>query len=80
VLRLVLFQAGKLVLAGTVVGILLALLLAQAIKSLIYHVSAVDPLTFSAIGLAVILIAILAGYIPARKATRADPMAALRAE
>jgi predicted permease len=80
VLRLVLFQAGKLVLAGTAAGILLALVLAQAIKSLIYHVSPADPLTFTAIGVAVVLVAILAGYIPARKATKADPMIALRAE
>ncbi len=80
VLRLVLVQAGKLVLAGTAVGILLALGLAQALKSLIFHVSPADPLTFTAIGLAVVLIAILASYIPARKATKADPMIALRAE
>ena len=80
VLRLVLLQAGKLVLAGTAAGILLALLLAQALKSLIYHVSPADPLTFTAIGLAVVLIAILASYIPARKATQANPMTALRAE
>jgi putative ABC transport system permease protein len=76
----VLVQAGKLVLAGTVAGILLALVLAQALKSLIYHVSPADPLTFAAIGVAVVFVAILAGYIPARKATQADPMAALRAE
>jgi predicted permease len=80
VLRLVLFEAGKLVLAGTAAGILLALVLAQALKSLIYQVSPADPLTFTAIGLAVIVVAILAGYIPARKATQADPMTALRAE
>ena len=75
-----LLQAGKLVLAGTAAGILLALALAQALRSLIYHVSPADPLTFTAISIAVVLIAILASYIPARKATRADPMAALRAE
>ena len=80
VLRLVLMQAGKLVLAGTAAGILLALLLAQALKSLIYHVSPADPLTFTVIGLAVVVIAILASYIPARKATQANPMTALRAE
>jgi predicted permease len=80
VLRLVLFEAGKLVLAGTAAGILLALVLAQALKSLIYQVSPADPLTFTAIGFAVVLVAILAGYIPARKATQADPMIALRAE
>ena len=80
VLRLVLLQAGKLVLAGTAAGVMLALVLAQGLKSLIYQVSPADPLTFTAIGIAVILIAILAGYIPARRATRADPMVALRAE
>ncbi len=80
VLRLVLFEAGKLVLAGTAAGILLALVLAQGLKSLIYQVSPADPLTFTAIGLSVVLVAILAGYIPARKATQADPMIALRAE
>jgi predicted permease len=80
VLRLVLLQAGKLVLAGTAAGILLALLLAQALKSLIYHVSPADPLTFTAIGFAVVAVALFACYIPARKAMEADPMIALRAE
>jgi ABC-type antimicrobial peptide transport system permease subunit len=80
VLRLVLMQAGKLILAGTVIGVLLALMLARALKSLIYGVSPADPLTFTAIGLSVIAIAIVACYIPARKATKADPMIALRAE
>jgi predicted permease len=79
-LSLVLLQAGKLVLVGTAAGMLLALALAQALRSLIYQVSPADPLTFAAIGIAVLLIAILAGYIPARKATQADPMEALRAE
>jgi predicted permease len=80
VLRLVLLQAGKLIFAGTAAGMLLALALAQALRSLIYQVSPADPLTFAAIGIAVVLIAILAGYTPARKATQADPMTALRAE
>lgn len=80
VLRLVLMQAAKLILSGTLIGVLLALLLARGLKSLIYDVSPADPLTFTAIGLSVILIAIFACYIPARKATEADPMVALRAE
>jgi putative ABC transport system permease protein len=50
------------------------------LKSLIYDVSPADPLTFTAIGFAVIVVAIVACYIPARKATEADPMIALRAE
>jgi predicted permease len=80
VLRLVLLQAGKLILSGTVIGVLLALVMARGLKSLIYDVSPADPLTFTAIGFAVVAIAIFACYIPARKATEADPMVALRAE
>jgi predicted permease len=80
VLRLVLLQAGKLILSGTVIGVLLALMLARALKSLIFDVSPADPLTFTAIGFAVIVVAIVACYLPARKATKADPMIALRAE
>ncbi|HEX4172247.1 MAG TPA: FtsX-like permease family protein, partial [Acetobacteraceae bacterium] len=80
VLRLVLVQAAKLILSGTVTGVLLALVLARGLKSLIYDVSPADPLTFTGIGFAVIAIALFACYIPARKATEADPMVALRAE
>jgi ABC-type antimicrobial peptide transport system permease subunit len=80
VINLVLVQAAKLVLTGTVLGLLLALTLARVLKSLIYDVSPADPLTFGSVGLMVIAIAVLACYIPARKATKADPMIALRAE
>ncbi len=80
VIRLVLAQAARLVLTGTVLGLLLALTLARVLKNLIYDVSPADPLTFGAVGLMVIPIAVLACYIPARKATKADPMIALRAE
>ncbi len=80
VLRLVLTQAAKLVLSGTAIGIVLALAMARALKSLIYEVSPTDPMTFTAIAFAVVAVAIFACYIPARKATEADPMIALRAE
>jgi predicted permease len=80
VLRLVLMQAGKLILSGTAIGVVLGLVLGRGLKSLIYGVSPADPLTFTAIGCSVIAIAIFACYIPARKATEADPMIALRAE
>jgi ABC-type antimicrobial peptide transport system permease subunit len=80
VIRLVLAQAAKLVLAGTVLGLGFALALARVLKNLIYDVSPADPLTFLSVGLMVIAIAVLACYIPALKATRANPMTALRAE
>ncbi|MGA7318470.1 MAG: ABC transporter permease [Silvibacterium sp.] len=80
VIRLVLMQAARLVLTGTALGLVLALTLARVLKNLIYDVSPADPLTFAAVGLMVIAISVLACYIPARKATKADPMIALRAE
>lgn len=80
VMRLVLKQAAGLVVGGTVLGVLLALAFARVLQSLIYEVSPADPLTFTSVGVMVIVIAIVACYIPARKATQADPMIALRAE
>ncbi|HEX4068383.1 MAG TPA: ABC transporter permease [Acidobacteriaceae bacterium] len=80
VLRLVLMQAAGLILTGTASGVVLALIFARVLKSLIYEVSPADPLTFTSVGLMVIAVAILACYLPARRATKADPMIALRAE
>ena len=67
-------------LAGTALGIAAALMMARVMRSLIYNVSAADPLTFATVGFMVITIALLACYIPARRATKASPMVALRAE
>ena len=80
VLRLVLKQAARLILAGTALGVVFSLALARVLKSMIYEVSPSDPGTYVSVGLGVIVIAVLACYIPARKATKADPMCALRAE
>jgi predicted permease len=80
VLRLVLIKAAALVLAGTFIGLVVALTLSRALQSLIYDVSPADPLTFALIGLMVIFVAVPACYIPARRATQSDPMNALRAE
>jgi predicted permease len=80
VIRLVLTQAAKLVLAGTALGLILAFALSRVLKNLIYNVSPGDPLTFISVGSMVIAIAVLACYIPALKATRANPITALRAE
>lgn len=80
VLRLVLTQAAALVLTGTALGVVFALALARVLKSLIYEVSPSDPVTFATVGVGVITIAVLACYLPARRATKADPMNALRAE
>jgi predicted permease len=80
VLRLVLVQAVKLTIAGTAFGIIASLALARVLKTLIFNVSATDPVTYAAVGSAVICVALVACYIPAYRATQADPMDALRSE
>jgi predicted permease len=80
VLRLIVGQGMRLTGAGLVVGILAALALARAMVGILYGVSATEPLAF--IGAAVVLaaVALVATYLPARRAARVDPVIALRAE
>jgi ABC-type antimicrobial peptide transport system permease subunit len=68
------------VLVGTVVGALGALELTQLMQSLVFGMSASDPLTFAVVALVLLLVAALACYIPARRASRMDPLRALRVE
>jgi predicted permease len=79
-LRLVLAQAARLAVSGAVLGVVIALTMARVLRSMIYNVSPADPLTFTAVGLIVIMIALLACWFPAWRATKANPMVALRAE
>lgn len=80
VLLLVLRQATMLTLGGAVLGMAFASLAARVLKSMIYEVNPSDPLIFSAAGVFVIAMALAACCVPARKATKTDPMIALRAE
>jgi predicted permease len=80
VVLLVLRQAAMLTLSGAVLGMAFALLAGRVLKSMIYEVNPSDPLIFSAAGVFVIAMALTACWLPARKATKADPMIALRAE
>jgi predicted permease len=80
VLALVLRQGMLLALIGAIVGVVVALPVARLASGLLYGVSATDPLTYAAITLLLMGVAVVACYLPARRATRIDPLVALRVE
>lgn len=78
VLRLILGQGAKLALLGLGIGVVLSLMLTRLMSSLLYSVSATDPVTFGTVAIVLLSVAVAACYIPARRATRVDPMVTLR--
>jgi putative ABC transport system permease protein len=78
ILFMVLGQGLKFTLIGVAIGGAIALMLTRVMKSLLYGVSTTDPITFIAVSCLLIAIAALACYIPARRATKMDPLSALR--
>jgi len=80
VLRMVIAHGAKLVLIGLVIGIAGALGMTRFLSDLLFGVNPADPLTFVSISLVLLAVALLACYIPARRATKVDPMIALRHE
>ena len=80
VLKLFMVEGLKLVLAGIAIGLAGALALTRLLGSLLFEVSPTDPLTFTTVGFALLVIVLLACYIPARRATKVDPLVALRYE
>ncbi|HEV7902607.1 MAG TPA: ABC transporter permease [Pyrinomonadaceae bacterium] len=80
VLKLAVGQGLKLVLVGIAIGLGAAFILTRVMSSLLFGVSATDPLTFITISLVLVGVAVLASFIPALRATKIDPMVALRYE
>jgi predicted permease len=80
ILRLVLGQGMKLAGVGALIGLVASLAISRLLRNELFHVRAFDPATFALMAAALIGAALLASYIPARRATRVDPMVALRYE
>jgi len=80
ILELILRQGLRLALSGAVVGLLVALVVSRLIATLLYGVRPTDPLTFAGVAVLFLLVALLACYLPARRATKVDPMVALRSD
>src|SRR5262249_29996192 len=80
VLKLVIGQGMKPAVVGMIIGLFASFALTRLIKSLLFGVSATDPLTFAGVGLLLALVALMACWIPARRATKIDPMIALHCE
>ena len=80
IFALVLAQGARLAVSGIAIGLLASFVLTRALSSELFGMSAMDPLTYVGVALLLLAVALLACYIPARRAMRVDPMVALRHE
>jgi len=80
ILRLVVGEGARLTVLGAAIGIIASFVITRLLSSLLFGVNATDPITFAAVSVLLSLVALLATYIPARRAMRLDPNTALRYE
>jgi len=80
ILKLIVGQGMLLVAIGAALGLALAVAATRVLKSLLFGISATDPLTYTVVVVVLIAVALLACYLPARRATKVDPLVALRYE
>jgi ABC-type antimicrobial peptide transport system permease subunit len=78
--RMVVGQGARVMLVGVVLGLLTAAASTRALRNLLFEVGALDPLTFAGVAGGMVLVGLLAAYMPARRASRVDPMEAIRGE
>ena len=78
IMHSIVWRGITLVLAGIALGLTASLLLSRLVARLLYDVSPTDPLTLGGVSLLLLLVSLVACYIPARRATRVDPLLALR--
>jgi ABC-type antimicrobial peptide transport system permease subunit len=78
--RMVIGDGSRVVLAGVAVGIIAAMIVGRLVTTLLAGVTSSDPITFIAVAVSLVTVALTASYIPARRASRIDPATALRTE
>lgn len=79
-LRLIIGQGLKLVVIGVVIGVGGAVAVSRVLRFMLFGLSPFDPIAYASVVLFLVVVALLAAYLPARRATRIDPMVALRYE
>ena len=80
VLRMVMTQAGKLAFAGVTIGLVAAVLASRVLRAQLFEVAPTDAATYTVVAIGLLLVALIASWIPARRAARIDPVTALRQE
>jgi ABC-type antimicrobial peptide transport system permease subunit len=80
VVRLVLHESSKPMLLGTAIGIAVSAAISRLLSAMLFGLNPMDAISFAGVSLVLIAVALFAGWLPARRATRVDPMVALRYE
>jgi ABC-type antimicrobial peptide transport system permease subunit len=73
-------QGARVMIVGVVLGLVAAAASTRALRSLLFEVGALDPLAFAGVAGAMVLVGLLAAFVPARRASRVDPMESIRGE